>query len=219
MKGGIDWFPLDVQMDAKLRLIEAEFGCTGFGVVVHVLQEIYGGEGYYIEWTEEVALLFAQRYGLGGSVVSEIIAASLRRGMFDQELYQKYRVLTSHGIQTRYFQAVSRRKSLEVMEDILLVPVAQICKNADIKRKNVDVSIENVSRAKQSRVEESRGEKSRAEDRRVVAPPAPPPPSESVSPASPSGGGAAGRRGNSELRIPNSEFRIEFPLPPEGGHG
>jgi len=109
-KSGIDYFPLDVTLNAKFELIEAEFGLTGFGVVVHLLQEIYGKAGYYIEWTEEVALLFARRCGLGGSVVSEIIEASIRRGMFDKEIYDKYHVLTSRGIQKRYFEAVSRRK-------------------------------------------------------------------------------------------------------------
>ena len=89
IKSGIDYFPLDVSMDAKMELIEAEFGLTGFGVVVHLLQEIYGKAGYYIEWTEEVALLFARKVGLGGGVVSEIIEASVRRGMFDKEKYDK----------------------------------------------------------------------------------------------------------------------------------
>ena len=81
IKSGLDFFPLDVCLDKKFELIEAEYGLTGFGVIVHLLQEIYGKEGYYIEWTEEVALLFARKVGLGGGVVSEIIEASVRRGM------------------------------------------------------------------------------------------------------------------------------------------
>ena len=84
MKGGIDYFPLDVTLDEKFELIEAEYGLTGFGVVVKLLQRIYGGQGYYIEWTNEVALLFAKRIGLreGGIAVSEIVAASVKRGIF-----------------------------------------------------------------------------------------------------------------------------------------
>ena len=97
-KSGIDFFPLDVSLDSKFELIEAEFGLTGFGVVVHLLQEIYGKAGYYIEWTEEVALLFARKIGAGGGVVSEIIDASIKRGMFDKEIYDKFRVLSSFGI-------------------------------------------------------------------------------------------------------------------------
>lgn len=162
-KSGIDFFPLDVALDTKFELIEAEFGLTGFGVVVHLLQEIYGKAGYYIEWTEEVALLFARKLGLGESVVSEIVGASVRRGMFDKEKYDEYRVLTSRGIQKRYFEAVSRRKVLEVDFNILLVNVAQICPNADIQAKNVNISSKNVGISKQSKVEKSRVKKSKRE--------------------------------------------------------
>ena len=162
-KSGIDYFPLDVTLDAKFELVEAEFGLTGFGVVVHLLQEIYGKAGYYIEWTEEVALLFARKIGLGGSVVSEIVEASIRRGMFDKEKYDKYRVLTSKGIQKRYFEAVSRRKVLEVDFNILLVDVAQILPNVDIRAVNVNISSKNADILKQSKVEESRVEESKVE--------------------------------------------------------
>ena len=155
-KSGIDYFPLDVTLDVKFELIEAEFGLTGFGVIVHLLQEIYGKAGYYIEWTEEVALLFARKIGLGGSVVSEIVEASIRRGMFDKEKYERFRVLTSKGIQKRYFEAVSRRKVLEVDYNILLVNAAQILPNVDIRAKNVNILSENVDIAKQSKVKESK---------------------------------------------------------------
>ena len=162
-KSGIDYFPLDVTLDAKFELIEAEFGLTGFGVVVHLLQEIYGKAGYYIEWTEEVALLFARKVGLGGNAVSEIVEASIRRGMFDQEKYDKYRVLTSKGIQKRYFEAVSRRKALEVDFNILLIDVAQILPNVNIQHGNVNILSKNADISKQSKVEESRVEKSKGE--------------------------------------------------------
>ena len=162
-KSGIDYFPLDFTLNAKFELIEAEFGLTGFGVVVHLLQEIYGKAGYYIEWTEEVALLFARKVGLGGSVVSEIIEASIRRGMFDKEKYDKYHVLTSKGIQERYFEAVSRRKTLEVDYNILLVDVAQILPNVYISAKNVNIFSKNADIERQSKVEKSRVEKSKEE--------------------------------------------------------
>lgn len=160
-KSGIDYFPLDVTLDSKFELIEAEYGLTGFGVIVHLLQEIYGKAGYYIEWTNEVALLFAKKVGLGGSVVSEIVEASIRRGMFDKEIYDKYRVLTSTGIQKRYFEAVSRRKILKVDYNILLVDAAQILNNVDIRAENVNILSKNADISKQSKVEKSRVKESR----------------------------------------------------------
>ena len=165
MKSGIEYFPLDVTLDSKLDLIEAEFGVTGFGVVVHLLQEIYGQEGYYAEWTEDVALLFARKYGLGGNAVSEILAASIKRGMFDKEIFDKYHVLTSRGIQKRYFEAVSRRKVLEVDYNILLVDADLLPKNADIKRKNVNIYSKNADISKQSKVEESRVKESKVKSK------------------------------------------------------
>lgn len=167
MKSGIDYFPLDVALDEKFELIEAEFGLTGFGVVVKLLQKIYGGQGYYVEWTNEVALLFAKRVGLGGSVVSEIVEASVKRGIFDKTLYDKYHILTSKGIQKRYFEAVGRRKSVEVEGSYLLVNAADFSKNASIAVKNVDIFPKNEDISQQSKVEESRVEKSRGKESRV----------------------------------------------------
>jgi len=166
MKSGIDYFPLDVTLDAKMELIEAEFGLTGFGVVVHLLQEIYGKAGYYIEWTNEVALLFARKVGLGGGAVSEIVEASIRRGMFDKEIFNKYRVLTSKGIQKRYFEAVSRRKSLEVDFNILLVDLTIFSENVTIKRVNVNILSQNADSSKQRKEEKSKVEKSKVEHRK-----------------------------------------------------
>lgn len=189
MKSGIEYFPLDVTLDEKFELIEAEYGLTGFGVVVKLLQRIYGGQGYYIEWTNEVALLFAKRigFGAGGSAVSEIVEASVKRGIFDRTLYEKYRILTSKGIQKRYFEAVSRRKSVSVKRAYLLVNATDFPKNANIFDKNVIIFDENVNIPEQSKVKESRVKESKGEERRENAPAhtreatPPPPPSKEES--------------------------------------
>lgn len=144
VKSGVDYFPFDVHLDEKFDLIEAEFGLTGFAVVVKLFQKIYGLRGYYCEWTNEVALLFGRTCGLGGNAVSEIVRASVKRGIFDQEMFDKYGILTSKGIQDRYFEAVSRRANIEVDTRYLLRKPAQnlvsVCKNGV----NVDINPENV---------------------------------------------------------------------------
>ena len=137
MKSGLDYFPLDVHLDEKFELIEAEFGLTGFAVVVKLLQRIYGQQGYYCEWTREVALLFGRTCGLGGNVVSEIVEAAIRRGIFDKALYDRYHILTSAGIQKRYLEAVSRRKSASVEERYLLLCNTQNFENVSISSENV----------------------------------------------------------------------------------
>ena len=156
MKNGIEYFPLEVYLDEKFELIEAEFGLTGFGVVVKLLQKIYGGQGYYIEWTNEVALLFAKRIGLGGSAVSEIVTAAIRRGIFDKTLYEKYGILTSSGIQKRYFEIVSRRKNVEVKKEYLLFCDDKFFKNVNILTENVNINAKNADISEQSKVKESK---------------------------------------------------------------
>lgn len=163
MKSGLDWFPLDVTLDTKVQLIEAEFGLKGFAIVVKLFQLIYGEQGYYCEWTNDVAMLFSRKQGLGEgyAAVSEIVAASIKRGIFDQTLYEKYHILTSAGIQRRYFEAVSRRKSVKVERRYLLVEPTQNQINVDIFEENVSINEKNAYISEQSRVEKSRVKKSK----------------------------------------------------------
>lgn len=161
MKSGLEYFPLDVCLDEKFELIEAEFGLTGFAVVVKLLQRIYGQQGYYCEWTKEVALLFGRQCGFapGDNAVSEIVSAAVRRGIFDKKLYERYRILTSRGIQMRYLEAVSRRKSVEIKKQYLLADCVSNFKNVHISSEDVDIFQKNADISEQSKVEESKEER------------------------------------------------------------
>lgn len=167
MNNGINYFPLNVHLDDKFELIEAEFGLKGFAIVVKLFQKIYGQQGYYCEWTEDVALLFGKNVGLGGDAVSEIVRAAIKRGIFDSELYDKYQILTSRGIQERYFEAVSRRKEVEVKKEYLLIKVDQIYKNVRILNENVNISSKNVNISEQKKVEESKVKEKKVEERKL----------------------------------------------------
>ena len=156
-KAGVDYFPLDVENDDKLDLIEAEFGLTGFAVIVKLYQRIYK-LGYYCEWNDEVALLFGKRLGTGGKAVSEIVSAAIRRKLFDEEIYRKYGVLTSRGIQKRYFEIVARRKNVEVEQRYLLVSRDLIPVNVNIMYAETP---ENAYRSTQSKVKESKVKESK----------------------------------------------------------
>lgn len=167
-KAGVEYFPLDVENDDKLDLIEAEFGLTGFAVIVKLYQRIYK-LGYYCEWNDEVALLFGKRLGTGGKAVSEIVSAAIRRKLFDEEIYRKYGVLTSRGIQKRYFEIVARRKNVEVEQRYLLVSRDLIPVNVNIMYAETPVNVntmqaetpENAYKSTQSKVKESKVKESK----------------------------------------------------------
>lgn len=163
MKDGIPYFPLDCELDSKFELIEAEFGLQGFAVVVKLLQRIYGGEGYYCEWTKEVALLFAKRNSTGGNAVSEIVEASIKRGIFDKDMFERYGILTSKGIQLRYLKAVDRRKQVKIKKQYLLVECAILPKNVCIIEENVNIIQKNADISQQRKEEESKVKKSKGD--------------------------------------------------------
>lgn len=171
MGKGIPYFPLDCQLDDKFALIEAEFGLTGFAVVVKLFQRIYGRQGYYCEFTNEVALLFSHEVGLGGNVVSEIVSAAVRRGIFDKKMFEEYRILTSEGIQERYLEAVSRRKNVEVKKQYLLLKCANFPKNVYILSENAYISEENADIFKQRKEEKRKEEKTKENIGATAKPP------------------------------------------------
>lgn len=167
-EGRLQYFPLDCVFNDAMKLLEAEFGLTAFAVVVKLWQKIYSGRGYYCEWTKEVALVFSREIGVGANVVSEILQSAFKRGIFDRDLFDKYSILTSDGIQKRYFEAVKRRKQILVDERFLLVPVAQNGVNACNNEINVCNNEVNVCNNSQSKVNKSKVNESILESK-VVA--------------------------------------------------
>lgn len=142
-RAGIPSFLLDVTDDDSLQLIEAEFGITGFAVIIKIYQKIFREQGYFCSWSEEVMLLFARKIGVGGNIVSEITKAALKRGIFDKQLYEKYTILTSAWVQKKYFSVAQRRTTLEIESKYLLVPYTQkksVDKKQEIADKNSKIA-------------------------------------------------------------------------------
>ncbi len=161
MKNGVNYFPLDVHLDNKFKLLEAEFGYKAFAVIIKLFQKIYGEEGYFCYWDSEVLLLFSHEIGLGCNCVSEIIEKAVVRGIFNKDLYKKYNILTSHGIQERYFTIVKRRKSVEVENKYLLIKGTQLYQDVYKIDKNVYKNDENVYQEEQRKEKESKVKKSK----------------------------------------------------------
>ena len=160
-KTGLDYFELDCNLDEKIRLIQAEFGLKGFAVVVLLFKEIYGGQGYYMSWDKERLLLLVSENGIAegdANLIWEISQACIRRGIFSAELFKKYHILTSRGIQKRYFRAVARRGKVEAKKEYLLIKVTQKKVNADNNSINADNNVINVSKSTQRREEKNREE-------------------------------------------------------------
>lgn len=173
-KVGVDYFPLDCHMEEKIRLIQAEFGLKGFAVVVKLYQKIYGELGYYCEWNEDSLLLFMSENGVSSrdekNLIEEIVKACIRRNIFSETLFNKYGVLTSVGVQKRYLESVSRRESVELKKEYLLIGIPKNVVNVVINSINADKNSINVCNNPQSKVNKTKGNKIKIDDEHDSSP-------------------------------------------------
>lgn len=151
---GLSYFPLECERDAEfnkaLQLITAEFGMQAYGIVILLLQKIYGEQGYYCECNKDVLTLLSQAHGVvrpkkGDSVslINEIVICCVRRGVFSKQQYEKNHILTSEKIQENFLRATKRRKVVKMKKAYLLVKVALFSENVVILGENegFDVNI------------------------------------------------------------------------------
>lgn len=121
-KQGIDYFPMDVGFftDVKIRKISRACGSQSTSILICLLCNIYKDEGYYILWDRDLPFVIADTVGVSEGAVKEVLIKSLQVGFFDQELYEKYKILTSSGIQKRFLLATYQRKETAIIPEYLI---------------------------------------------------------------------------------------------------
>lgn len=156
IKTGTDYFPLDVELDIKMDFVESRYGNDGFSTIIKLWQKIYAENGYYCKWDNDIAVLFAFKKANNIDIdkLDGIIKLALEKELFDKNIYEKYGVLTSAGIQKRYLLITERRKKVVINGDYLLIDIPTNSINVDINFINVDINT-------QSKVKESKGKESK----------------------------------------------------------
>lgn len=133
---GLKFFSFDVGffVDDKVMLIEEEVGIDGIYVLIRLLCKIYE-EGYYYQFTEDESRLFVRKIGIqriDKAFVDKLVSVALKREFFDKKLFEKFGILTSHGVQKRYLEATKRFKEVVLNPDYLLIGLpARANVNAD----------------------------------------------------------------------------------------
>ena len=121
-KQGIDYFPLDVNFfsDVKIRKIARACGSQSTSILICLLCNIYKDNGYYILWDEDLPFVIADSVGVSEGAVKEVILKAIQVDFFNKDIYEKYKVLTSHGIQSRFKSAVYKREEIEYVVEYLV---------------------------------------------------------------------------------------------------
>ena len=76
--------------------------------------------------------MVADTIGTTEGAVEEVVKKAIQVGFFNKEMFDKYKILTSNGIQNRFKSAVTRREEIEYVVDYLVSE----CKTEVIAYKN-----------------------------------------------------------------------------------
>ncbi|WP_254563185.1 DUF4373 domain-containing protein [Dyadobacter diqingensis] len=152
-KTGLDYFPFDVDFfeDEKLEAISGEFGLKGEMATVKLLCAVYKN-GYFVVWNNLFQMKLLKRLpGITPELLEQIVNRLVLWGFFDKSLFDSAKVLTSKGIQSRYFEATKRRKST-----LSLIYVINNEVNVDINppTSNINANIYEQSKGEESKVNE-----------------------------------------------------------------
>ncbi|SHF50184.1 DUF4373 domain-containing protein [Dysgonomonas macrotermitis] len=145
LKRGLDYFPFDIDFfeDEKIGAISGEFGIKGEIATIKLLCAVYRN-GYFLQWNEMLKMkLLKNLPGVSAELIDQIVSRLVKWGFYDQSLFDSDKILTSVGIQTRYFEAIKRRKTNEVFPYLLV----NVCNNG-INDNNNSITADNNTQSK-----------------------------------------------------------------------
>ncbi len=123
-KQGIDYFPLDCKFDNEIELYIIEKNSIGLSVLITIWQMIYSNNGYYIQDNKDLHLLIKKRINVDINEINDCINICLGRDIFNKKLHKKHKILTSSGVQKRYFEAGKKKKEIKVVKEFTLIEVS-----------------------------------------------------------------------------------------------
>lgn len=138
-KQGIDYFPVDTEFDDDLQLFIAETGAEGIGILITIWQAIYKSNGYYIKYDDKFPLKIKQKCFSNVENIVNVVGNAIKSEIFNVELFEKYKILTSRGIQKRYFSAARLKKHIEIIPEFCLIDVSNIGNGVNVVGNGVNV--------------------------------------------------------------------------------
>lgn len=151
-KAGIDYAGWSVSIfdgDTKIdKLLDAQ-GWIGFGIYFYLCQMAYKFDGYFYRWAYDDSASTARRMGggIGSGTVEETVRYCLQIGLFDKGLFDRVGILTSRGIQRRFYAAIQGRRVKSVISEYWLLDeeeskgLDKCTSNTDFQRENTHLQL------------------------------------------------------------------------------
>lgn len=168
----VNIFDGDTKID---KLLEAQ-GWIGFSIYFYLCQMAYKFDEYFYRWSYDDSVTTARR--MGGGVKSETVRQTVRLclqiGLFDKGLFDRDGILTSRGIQRRFYNAIQTRRRKIVIADYWLLDDEE-SKGLEMCSANADSHLANNDlRPTDSELrpaDETKVKNSKVKESKVLAPP------------------------------------------------
>ena len=108
-KKGIEYRPTTCYYDDSTKILISKFGLRGYAIQQLLINKIYLENGYYLKLNDDILQLFAMEIKAQSNLVQQIINYMLERGLFDNEMYKNFSILTSQEIQQEYARITYKR--------------------------------------------------------------------------------------------------------------
>lgn len=173
-KQGMEYFTVDVNFyqDIKIRKLIRYKGVQAVSVYHILLCQIYAS-GYYLLWDDDIPFTVSEIAHLEEDYVKDVIDYCLSIELFNKTLYEQNNVLSSRGIQQRFFDfcAVAKRRLPDDLpyrlveskgSSVITEENAVISEETRVISEETDDNAEetpiNAGKSAQSKVKESKGE-------------------------------------------------------------
>lgn len=125
-KAGIDYAGWAVDLfdnDTKIDKLLDSKGWIGFCVYFFLCMRAYGTDGYFYKWCYDDCASTARKMGGGisANTVKETVNYCLQISLFDKRRFVEWGILTSKGIQRRYWNVVRNRRVKKVYVEFWLL--------------------------------------------------------------------------------------------------
>lgn len=148
MAAPLEFMPVDIDMgdDPKVFALMEEAGgddesarWAAYGRLVALMQKVYK-DGFYLHYGRFERRKLARDLGLTGEEMDGFVQLCVDCEIFDRELYEGHGVLTSRGIQRRYFKAKKTGKAAVSDEDRPYLLVDSSNGTEPVRERNADKS-------------------------------------------------------------------------------
>ena len=115
-KEGLSFFPTEVSIfsDIKVRKLIKYRGNDGFVVYFYILTLIYR-DGYYLKFDNDLYFIISEATLCEESKVKDVLDYCFSIDLFNKELFDTQKIITSQGIQKRFYKIctlIKRKKGI-----------------------------------------------------------------------------------------------------------